>query len=165
MTTAERVIDALRAADLTLAAAESLTGGLVCAGLTDVPGASTVLRGGAVTYATDTKAALLGVDPDLLAAGGAVQAPVAEAMARGVRALFGADVGLATTGVAGPEPQDETPVGSVFVAVATATATRVEQLSLTGDRAAIRTATVQQVLQLVLRSVAADHGGGISPIR
>ena len=101
-----------------MATAESLTGGLVCAALTDVPGASAVVRGAVVAYATELKAQVLGVDPDLLATGGAVQAEVARQMATGVCRVLGADVGVATTGVAGPDPQDGHPVGTVFVAVA-----------------------------------------------
>ncbi len=118
MTIAAGLVAALTARSLTIATAESLTGGLVCAALTEVPGASAVVRGGVVAYATDLKAVVLGVDPDLLAAGGAVQEEVARQMALGVCRLLGAAVGVATTGVAGPDPQDGRPVGTVFVAVA-----------------------------------------------
>ena len=83
-----------------------------------MPGASAVVRGSVVAYATELKAQVLGVDADLLAAGGAVQAEVARQMATGVCRVLGADVGVATTGVAGPDPQDGQPVGTVFVAVA-----------------------------------------------
>ena len=100
------------------ATAESLTGGLVRAALTSVPGTSAVVRGAVVAYATDLKARLLGVDADLLAAGGAVQSEVARQMAPGSAACSAADVGLATTGVAGPDPQDGHAGGTVFVAVA-----------------------------------------------
>ena len=101
----------------TVAVAESLTGGLVVAALVSVPGASAVVRGGVVAYMSDLKASLLGVDPDLLAREGAVHPEVAAAMARGVRERLGADYGVATTGVAGPDPQDGHPVGEVHVAV------------------------------------------------
>ena len=103
---AAEVLRLLRAANWTVATAESLTGGLVAAALTDIPGASQAFRGGVVSYATDLKARLLGVDPAMLAAHGAVYAPVAAAMAAGVRDRLGATVGVATTGVAGPDPQD-----------------------------------------------------------
>ncbi|MFD9904940.1 CinA family protein [Streptomyces sp. NPDC059063] len=102
----------------TLAVAESLTGGLVAAEVTAVPGASRAFRGAVTAYATELKRDVLGVDGALLAARGAVDAEVALQMAAGARRLLGADWGVATTGVAGPEPQDGQPVGTVFVAVA-----------------------------------------------
>ncbi|HVQ18891.1 MAG TPA: nicotinamide-nucleotide amidohydrolase family protein, partial [Actinomycetes bacterium] len=91
--------------NLTVAVAESVTGGLLMGALTAVPGASDVLRGGVVVYATDTKASQLGVDPDVLETNGPVDAEVATAMARAVRGRWAADIGVATTGVAGPDPQ------------------------------------------------------------
>lgn len=142
------VVSALRDASLTVGVAESLTGGLVCAALTEIPGASAVVRGGVVAYATDVKSALLGVDADLLASGGAVQAEVAEQMALGVCRLLGSDLGLATTGVAGPDPQDGQPVGRVFVAVALGGRTVVRPLQLDGSRAEIRSQAVASVLEL-----------------
>jgi nicotinamide-nucleotide amidase len=158
---AREVVTTLTARGLTLATAESLTGGLLAARVVDVPGASAVLRGGVVAYATDLKHRLLGVDADLLAARGAVDPDVAAAMARGVRERLGADIGVATTGVAGPDPQDGHPAGTVFVAVslspALATgpggAVRVVPLLLAGDRPAIRTATVAEALGLVAATV------------
>nr|WP_246242234.1 CinA family protein [Flexivirga aerilata] len=138
----------------TVAVAESLTGGLVTAALTAVPGASAVVRGGVTSYATQVKASVLGVDDFLLRAGGAVQADVARQMAHGVRRLMGATHGLATTGVAGPEPQDGAPVGRVFVAVAWEDAPgvpvdEVRMLDLRGDREQIRAAAVRAVLDLL----------------
>ncbi|MDE9366211.1 CinA family protein [Luteipulveratus sp. YIM 133132] len=133
----------------TVACAESLTGGLVCARLTSVPGASAVVRGGVVSYATDVKADVLGVDAGLLAAGGAVQAQVALQMAVGVRSLLGATWGLATTGVAGPDPQDGYAVGTVFVAVASDDGAQHAALTLDGDREHIRASTVRAVLDLL----------------
>lgn len=112
------VVRLLAAAGTTLAVAESLTGGAVAAAIVDVPGASVVLRGGVVVYATDLKAELLGVPADLLATHGAVHPDVAAAMAQGVRARLHAVWGLATTGVAGPDPQDGRPPGEYHVAVA-----------------------------------------------
>jgi nicotinamide-nucleotide amidase len=134
-----------------VAAAESLTGGLVTARLVDAPGASAVVRGGVVAYATDLKASVLGVDPGLLGAHGAVHPEVASQMATGVRLLLGADWGLATTGVAGPDPQHGMPVGTVFVAVAGPTGGAVEHLALDGGRAAVREAAVEAVLSLLDR--------------
>jgi nicotinamide-nucleotide amidase len=137
---------------LTVAIAESLTGGLVVADLVSVPGASAVVRGGIVAYATELKHDLLGVDAALLAAGGPIQAAVAEQMASGVRTRLNADVGLATTGVAGPEPQDGHPPGEVWIAVASAAGIRSVRLELGGDRAAIRRETVEAVIELALES-------------
>lgn len=114
---AARVLAALTAAGGTVAVAESLTGGAVLATLVAVPGASAALRGGVVAYATDLKATLLGVPADLLAGRGAVDPDVARAMAAGVRERLDADWGLATTGVAGPDPQDGRPPGTFHVAV------------------------------------------------
>jgi nicotinamide-nucleotide amidase len=133
----------------TIAVAESLTGGLVCATLVDVPGVSAVLRGGVVVYATDLKASLAGVPDELLSERGPVDADVALALARGVRERCGTDWGLATTGVAGPDPQDGVPVGTVFVAVAGARTHEVRRLALDGDRQAVRTGAVAAVLDLL----------------
>ena len=113
---AARVVRLLTERGRTVAVAESLTGGLVVAALVGVPGASKVVRGGVVAYMTDLKTALLGVDPDLLARRGAVDREVAVAMARGAAERLGADYGVATTGVAGPDPQDGHPVGELWVA-------------------------------------------------
>ncbi|WP_432088230.1 CinA family protein [Streptomyces sp. bgisy095] len=118
MTEAAGVLALLAERGQTLAVAESLTGGLVAAELTGVPGASASFRGSVTAYATALKHELLGVDAVLLAERGAVDPEVASQMAAGVRARLGADWGIATTGVAGPEPQDGQPVGTVYVAVA-----------------------------------------------
>jgi nicotinamide-nucleotide amidase len=149
-TDAAAVLRALDARAWSIAAAESLTGGRVTATLVDVPGASAHVRGGIVAYATDLKARALGVDADLLAARGPVDADVALAMAEGVRRALAADVGVATTGVAGPDPQDGKPVGTVHVAVVTPDAARTRTLALSGTRDEIRTETVRQVLGLAL---------------
>jgi len=151
--TAADLVAALRERGLTVAVAESLTGGLVVAALVSIPGASVVVRGGIVAYATDVKATLLGVDAGVLAAGGPIQSIVAEQMAQGVRRELGADVGLATTGVAGPDPQDGHPPGEVWIAVARATGVESELVTLTGDRAAIRRQAVENVLRLALDAV------------
>ncbi|WP_439646300.1 CinA family protein [Sanguibacter suarezii] len=148
--TAAQVLASLGRAGRSLAVAESLTGGMLAATLVDVPGASSVFRGAVVAYATDLKSALLGVDPALLDSRGAVDPEVALQMAAGVRDRLGADVGVATTGVAGPDPQDGQPPGTVFVAVdVRGGLSQVRALVLDGDRAAVRAATVQAALALL----------------
>jgi nicotinamide-nucleotide amidase len=143
------LIDALVRRRETLAVAESLTGGLLCASIVDVAGASRVFRGGLIAYATDLKAALAGVPAQLLRERGAVDPDVAAALAGGARDRCGADWGLAVTGVAGPEPQDGHPVGTVFVAVTGPGGTQVREHTLTGDRAAVRAAAVTAALDLL----------------
>jgi nicotinamide-nucleotide amidase len=146
--TAPRLLAQAAARGWTIGVAESLTGGLVTAALVAVPGASRVLRGGIVAYATDLKAGLLGVDADLLAERGAVDEAVAAQMAAGIRTATGADVGLATTGVAGPDPQDGQAPGVVFVAVSTPVASEVQRLDLDGDRSKVIADSVRGVLDL-----------------
>jgi nicotinamide-nucleotide amidase len=149
-TLARQILARLQAGGRTVAVAESLTGGLVAAALTDIPGASASFRGGVVTYATELKASLLGVDRDMLAEHGAVYAPVAAAMAEGVRARLRATYGVATTGVAGPEPADGQPVGTAHIAVSAADDTVVRTIGLSGDRDEIRRLTVEHALGLLL---------------
>ena len=136
----------------TLATAESLTGGLLAATIVDVPGASAVFRGGLVVYATDLKASLAGVPTDLLAARGPVDPDVAAALAAGARDRCDATWGVATTGVAGPTPQDGAAVGTVFVAVAGPSSAGVA-LRLDGDRQAIRSAAVRAAIDLLVTTV------------
>jgi nicotinamide-nucleotide amidase len=133
----------------TVAVAESLTGGLLSAALTETAGASTTFRGGLVVYATDLKTTLAGVSGALLAERGAVDADVAIALARGVRTRLGATLGLAVTGVAGPDPQDGKPVGTVFAAVAGPDRDATSASVLSGNRAEIRAAAVQACLALL----------------
>jgi nicotinamide-nucleotide amidase len=133
----------------TFATAESLTGGLVAATVVEIPGVSAVYRGGLVVYATDLKASLAGVPEPLLAERGPVDPQVAVALAAGCRERCGADWGQATTGVAGPEPQDGKPVGLVYIAVAGAAGAAVRELRLDGNRDAIRTESVTSVLRLL----------------
>ena len=147
---ATEIIRLLTAAGQTLAAAESLTGGLVAAALTDVPGSSLAFRGGVVAYATELKAQLLGVDAAMLTRHGPVYAPVAAAMADGVRSRLGTTIGVATTGVAGPGPQDGQPAGTVHIAVSLAGDTVVRTVGLTGDRDEVRRLAVERVLGLLL---------------
>ncbi len=152
---ASAVLRALRDRRETLAAAESLTGGLVAATMVEIPGASAVFRGGLVVYATELKAILAGVPRALLDERGPVDAEVAGALARGARERCGADWGVATTGVAGPDPQDGKPVGLVYVAVAGPAGTEVRELQLAGNRSAIRIESVTAVLQLLTDSLRA----------
>lgn len=151
-----RLVARLKERGETLATAESLTGGLVGAALTDVPGVSAVYRGGVVVYATDLKATLAGVPTDLLADVGPVHPDTAAALAMGVRERLGATYGLATTGVAGPDPQAGIGAGTVYVAAAGPDAVRVRKLALSGDRAAVRQASVQAVLELAAELVAEE---------
>jgi nicotinamide-nucleotide amidase len=142
----------------TVAVAESLTGGLVGAELTSRPGASDHFRGGVLAYATDVKAGSLDVDPALLAAEGAVHPEVAAQMARGVARRLGSTYGVATTGVAGPDPQDGRAVGEVHLAVSGPAGTVVSSPKLTGDRHQIRRLAVVHAVD-VLRRVLLDLPG------
>jgi nicotinamide-nucleotide amidase len=141
----------LRERGRTLATAESLTGGLLGGRITGIPGASDYYLGGVVAYATDAKASQLGVDPDLLAADGPVSEPVAAAMAAGARSVFGADLGLAATGVAGPTEQSGRRVGTLCLAVADAAATATRTLTAPGDRTQVRLWTCSVALDLLRR--------------
>jgi nicotinamide-nucleotide amidase len=147
---AHAVVARLAAAGETLAVAESLTGGLLAARVVDVPGASAVLRGAVVAYATDLKHSLLGVDGDLLAREGAVDPEVATQMAEGVRERLGATWGVATTGVAGPGPQDGRPPGTVYLGIAGPAGSRAVGLRLAGGRAQVRALAVDAALRLLL---------------
>ncbi|MFD4479358.1 CinA family protein [Streptomyces sp. NPDC058471] len=175
----------LQARGETLAVAESLTGGLVAAELTAVPGASRVFRGSVTAYATELKHDVLGVDGTLLAERGAVDADVALQMAAGVRKVMGADWGIATTGVAGPDPQDGQAVGTVFVAVdgpvselsgtdsalsgalstvggvdsALRSEGKVAALRLNGGRSDIRMESVRSVLTLLVERLSGERAG------
>ncbi|WP_439694274.1 CinA family protein [Curtobacterium sp. SP.BCo] len=148
---AAALIAELTARGETVAVAESLTGGLVVATLVGVPGASAVVRGGVVAYATPVKHTVLGVSDALLAAHGAVDPRVAEQMATGVRRALAVDGepatwGISTTGVAGPDQQDGKAVGTVFVGIASADGATAYELHLDGDREAIRRGTVSELL-------------------
>lgn len=155
---ASDLVDELGRRGLWLATAESLTGGLVAAAVVAVPGASNVFRGGIVAYATDVKAKLLGVDAALLAERGPVDAEVAAQMARGVRERLGADVGISTTGAAGPDAQGTALPGTVFIGIDMSVqgvrTAYVRSLQLKGGRAAVRAAAVDEALGLALASLA-----------
>lgn len=150
------VVRELTAQRLTLALAESCTGGGLAHRLTNVPGASAVLLAGLVTYSNEAKQTLLGVKPDTLATQGAVSEPVAREMAEGARAKTKADYALSVTGIAGPSGGTaEKPVGTVFIGLATPAGTVVTRNFNPFDRETFKQVTVQQALNLLRRSVAA----------
>jgi nicotinamide-nucleotide amidase len=152
--TPELVLGLLRERGLSLATAESCTGGLVAGRLTDIPGSSDVFRGAIVAYDDEIKQGLLGVDPSLLASHGAVSAEVAAAMARGARERLDADVAVSVTGVAGPGGgSDEKPVGLVFLHASGPMGERDLRFSFPGDRETIRSRSAVAALHLVRRLV------------
>ncbi|WP_146363280.1 CinA family protein [Arthrobacter yangruifuii] len=146
---AEEVLAAARLAGQTIATAESLTAGMLCAELGSVPGASAVLQGAVVAYQNGVKLSVLGVSAELLAEAGSVDGRVAEQMAAGARRVLGADVGVSTTGAAGPQAHDGKPVGTVFVGIATAEGTFSREFLFSGNRTAIRTAACTEALSLL----------------
>lgn len=157
-TDAERLLERLGDLHWTIGIAESLTGGLVVSSLVAVPGASSVVRGGIVAYATELKHSLLGVDPALLDAHGPVHPRVARQMAEGARLRLGfdgvpCDVGVSTTGIAGPESPDGQPVGTVHIGVATPLGTSVASLELRGTRDEIRAETVRRAVRAALEAL------------
>lgn len=150
------VVRLLTAHGLTVSTAESCTGGLIAAALTDVPGASKVFGTGVVSYSNECKENLLSVSADTLASFGAVSADTAGQMARGVRHKAQSHLGVSVTGEAGPVPAEDLPVGMVFMALADKKRTWVEQLHLEGpDRASIRRQAADSVLWLVWRYLSA----------
>lgn len=149
---AAEVLQLCRERGLTLAAAESCTGGLIAKELTDIPGASQVFLGGVVSYTNHVKEQVLRVPAALLERCGAVSAPVARAMALGARVLTGADLALSVTGLAGPDGDDRgNPVGTGFTALAAPEGVFVEQLALDGDRAQIRALSAHHALDMARR--------------
>jgi PncC family amidohydrolase len=151
---------ALTAARLTIAVAESCTGGLLGAALTAVAGSSTYVRGGVIAYADDVKAEHLGVGRHLLATHGAVSPEVAGAMAAAVRLRFEASLGVGITGVAGPDASEHKPPGLVFVAVADPTSVRVIRLDEDRGRELNRAHAVQAALRLCGEVIGATPGAG-----
>ena len=150
MTPARKIIQRLIAARQTLATAESCTGGLIAHTLTNIPGASVWFKGGVVAYADSAKSALLGISPSLIHRHGAVSAPVAKAMAQGVRRRLDATFAVATTGIAGPSggtPQK--PVGLVFIAVASHRRTMVKKFLFNGTRTRIKRQTLAMAVRML----------------
>ena len=148
----ELVLDACRGRGLTLATAESCTGGMIAARLTSVPGSSAVFRGAVVAYANEIKESELDVPADILAAHGAVSAEVAAAMAHGARRRFGVDVAVAATGIAGPDGgTPEKPVGLVFLHVVGPDGELAQKFELPRDRDWIRSRATVAALHLLRR--------------
>lgn len=155
MSGAAQLVKALTERGWTLGIAESLTGGALAAEIVSVPGASATLLGGVVAYATPVKASLLHVDIALLDAQGPVHAQVAEQMAVGVCTTVGvdgasADFGISTTGVAGPDSPDGQPVGTVYIGVSSPGGSRRFAFLFEGDRASIRSQTVDAAIAAAL---------------
>jgi nicotinamide-nucleotide amidase len=160
---AHRLVTLLTARGETLAAAESLTAGLLCATVATVPGASAVLRGGVVTYATDVKALLADVPENVLDTYGPVAELTARYMALGAANRVVADWGVSLTGVAGPTMQDGHPVGEVWCGVRPPGAQSIEDVTAvklpvdpTGSRSQIRRQAVELALELLIRNVNVD---------
>jgi nicotinamide-nucleotide amidase len=158
--TAELVAE-LTARRLTIAVAESLTGGLLVAELIRIPGASAVVHGGVVAYNTEIKHTLLGVDSGILNVHGPVHPDVAKQMAIGVRSCLAvggnrAQVGVATTGVAGPDAQGGQLPGTVFIGLSIGTGSWAIPLALAGDRTTIRSETVREAVRAVRELIARD---------
>ncbi len=141
----------LKERGLTLASAESCTGGLIAKRVTDLPGASSVFRGGVVSYATEVKADVLGVDADILEQHGAVSEPVARAMAEGARRIMKAHIAVSTTGVAGPDKDDRgNDVGTVYVALAAEGETVCRKLSCGSTRDEVRQNAASRVFEMII---------------
>nr|MBR4282028.1 CinA family protein [Clostridia bacterium] len=147
---ARETIAALTERGLTVATCESLTGGMICSTLVDVPGASKAVRGGLITYQTDVKTLLAEVDAALIDAHGVVSAEVARAMAEGARARLRADIAVSATGMASPGEAHEPPAGTVFVGVASDRGVRAIALQLEGARAEIRRQTAACAIRAIL---------------
>ena len=147
---AQEAVALLQARGLTVGTCESLTGGMICSTLVDVPGASKVVRGGLITYQTDTKTLLADVDAALIEAHGVVSGEVARAMAEGTRARLGVDIAVSATGMASPGDENDPPAGTVFVGVASEKGVRAIALQLTGNRQEIRQQTVEQAIQAII---------------
>jgi nicotinamide-nucleotide amidase len=161
-TVAELVLELSRQRGLTLATAESATGGLVAARLTAVPGASDVFRGGVVAYADDVKTRELGVSADLLAAHGAVSAETAAAMATGVRKRLGTEIGVSDTGVAGPGGgTPEKPVGLVYLHASGPGGELAAQFNVPADRETVRARAAVAALHLVLQLLSQSRDGSV----
>jgi PncC family amidohydrolase len=156
---AERLQAACLAAGSTVALAESCTGGMVATAITEVAGSSGYFVGGVVSYSDDAKSDLLGVDPAILAAHGAVSAQVARAMATGARERFGATLAASVTGIAGPDGGSAAkPVGLTYIGVADAEGVDVRRIVWSGDRSANRRDSTIAVLEMLLGRVEqADH--------
>ena len=148
---AKQVGEGLRRTRQTVAVAESCTGGLLGAALTDVPGSSDYFLGGVISYADAVKIEQLGVSPEVLRRAGAVSATTAAAMADGVRTLLKADIGVSITGVAGPDAEDSKPLGLTFIGIANPAA-QTHRYQWTGDRWENRRQSVLAALALLAQA-------------
>lgn len=153
---AARVIEACKQAGWMVATAESCTGGLICGALTDIPGSSTAVDRGFVTYSNAAKTDMLGVAPDLIGRHGAVSSEVAAAMAEGALSWSQASIAVSVTGIAGPDGGSaEKPVGLVWFGLAIAGHTpETKRLVFPGDRTAVRSQAVTEALNLLLKELA-----------
>jgi PncC family amidohydrolase len=157
----ERLGAMLRERGLSLALAESCTGGLIASRVTDVPGSSSYFLSGIVTYSNEAKEKFLGVSTESITTHGAVSKEVAEQMAQGIRRATGADIGISVTGIAGPTGgSPEKPVGLVYIGVASAQGAFVRRCQFTGNRLEIKTQTVDVALQLAIDLLEGDLAAG-----
>ena len=147
---AYELIQKLGQGHLTISVAESLTGGLVAASLTQIPGASAVFKGGIIAYGDEIKQQVLKVDPALITKFTSISEPVAQSMATNVREIMNTDIGIATTGVAGPDKSDGFAPGIVFVAISIGDHKICQKLELVGDRTQIRDQSVNEIFKLTL---------------
>lgn len=155
---AKTLVEGLAERGQWIATAESCSGGLLAAAITDIPGSSEVFGYGLVTYSNVAKMRLLGVDEQTLLEHGAVSEQTARAMVNGLLRLSGADIALATTGIAGPGGgSTEKPVGLVYIGCANADSCQVQRCQFNGDRAAVRAQTVETALQLAVRMMGLPH--------
>lgn len=155
-----KAVEILIASGKTLATAESCTGGMVAAAVTDLPGVSACFKGGVVSYSNDVKNAMLGVPQEIMATVGAVSEECAKAMADGVRRRLGADIGISTTGIAGPTGGTPAkPVGLVWFGIATADGVKAAYRVFAGDRDAVRRQAVDFAASLVSEACILPRNG------
>jgi nicotinamide-nucleotide amidase len=147
---AYELIQKLAQQHLTISVAESLTGGLVAASLTQIPGASAVFKGGIIAYRDEIKQKVLKVDSALITKFTSISEPVAQNMATNIREIMNTDIGIATTGVAGPDKSDGFAPGIVFVAISIGDHKICQKLELVGDRTQIRDQSVNEIFKLTL---------------
>jgi len=151
---AEKLIEEAALRNVTIALAESCTGGMIAGVLTDVPGASKVFLGSAVTYSNEAKTDILGVDPDIINDHGAVSSYCAEKMAEGAKRIFRSEIALSVTGIAGPDGGSaEKPVGTVWFGISSNDATYTFKKQFSGERALIRNSAVKTALEALLERV------------
>lgn len=158
MKTAEKIVRELKKRNDTVSCAESCTGGLVASELISVPGASDVLRSSYVTYSEEEKDRILSLDPSLIRTYGVVSLETAKAMAEGVLRISGADLGIGTTGVAGPGDDGPVPCGRVYIAASYGNHTKIRRFQFHGTRNFIRRQAAEEALKLALLVMEEDTG-------